>query len=517
MKKGYFFLALIIISLLTLDIFSQPQYYNYNTTGTNNAFPLNNNPATGKTIQALYLPGAFSNPTPAPSGNITKLYLQAATAGNATYTSLTIKMGLTTDVDLPTGAWYTGTMTTVYNQTNANLTSTAGAFFPIVLDVPFNYDPTKSLVVEISQCGFSGTGIGICYSVLVSGTKRSAGPLTALACPHVWGNQNNYTTNAGIDVAPPLTPNYAVTLPSPGVNTNYVSIPYQASMNGFPALTIEAWLKVGSTAGPNTVLNKGASGFDYQLGINAGGIPFFRAVGVIVTAVTSTITAGVWTHLAVSYNGAGVVTFYKNGVPEVINTSAPPGSSTGEMRIGRGNNDPGSGNIEEVRLWSVARTQGAIDSNKCKKYPSSFNNSTGLKALWHFDNNLVDSVSSYNGTVMGTITYDTVSFPIPGANCGLVGVQQIGNSIPQVYSLMQNYPNPFNPSTSITFTLPKEGFVELTVYDILGRRVGVLVQEPYLAGTYKVEFDAKSLASGVYFYTINVNDFSETKKMLLIK
>jgi hypothetical protein len=65
--------------------------------------------------------------------------------------------------------------------------------------------------------------------------------------------------------------------------------------------------------------------------------------------------------------------------------------------------------------------------------------------------------------------------------------------------------------------LPKEGFVELTVYDLLGRRVGVLVQEPYLAGTYKVEFDAKNLASGVYFYTIKVNDFSETKKMLLIK
>jgi len=197
--------------------------------------------------------------------------------------------------------------------------------------------------------------------------------------------------------------------------------------------------------------------------------------------------------------------------------SSPPGLSTGEMRIGRGNADAGSGNIEELRLWSVARTQGGIDSNKCRKYPSSFNNAAGLKALWHLDSNYVDSVSAFNGSPLGNVGFDTVSFPIPGANCNLVGIEPVSNIIPSSYRLDQNYPNPFNPKTNITFSIPKGGFVEMILYDVLGRAVATLVQDPYEAGAYKVDFDGTNLSSGVYFYTIKVNDFTSTKKMLLVK
>jgi hypothetical protein len=191
----------LLLSLATFT-FSQPMYYNFNTTGTNNAFPLNVNPSTGKTIQSLYLPGAFNQPISAPAGLITKFWMQttAASGGNATYTRLTIKMGQTTDVDLPTGAWYTGTMTTVLDSANYNLVGVPSQFFSITLSTPFSYNPAQSLVVEITQCGYSGSGIGICYSLLISGTKRSAGPLSPVSCPHPWGNQNNYTTNAGIDI-----------------------------------------------------------------------------------------------------------------------------------------------------------------------------------------------------------------------------------------------------------------------------------------------------------------------------
>jgi hypothetical protein len=289
-------------------------------------------------------------------------------------------------------------------------------------------------------------------------------------------------------------------------------------MVGFPNLTIEAWVKPGGPTTANTVLNKGAASFDYQLGINATTLnPFFRCQGIITIATTMTITPSVWTHLAVTYDGT-TVRFYKDGALGFSSAvSSPPGSSSNEMRIGRGNADAGSGNIEELRLWSVARTQGAIDSNKCRKFPSGFNNSTGLKALWHLDSNYVDSVSSFNGSAVGTVGFDTVSFPIPGVNCNLVGIQQIGNKIPSVYTLEQNYPNPFNPKTNITFSIPRGGFVEIDVYDILGRQVNTLVRDPFEAGTYKVDFDATNLSSGVYFYTIKVNDFSATKKMLLIK
>ncbi len=312
--------------------------------------------------------------------------------------------------------------------------------------------------------------------------------------------------------------NYVMTLPTPGVNTNYVSIPHQSSMVGFTNLTIEAWVRPGTTTTAATVLNKGAGTFDYQLGISATTmIPFVRLQGVVATATSFVVAANVWTHIAATFDGANVK-FYNNGaLVSTVPLAGTPGSSTGEMRIGRGNNDPGNGNIEELRLWSVARTQGAIDSNKCRKYPSQFNNATGLKALWHFDNNLIDSVSSYNGTVNGNVTFDPLAFPLAGANCNLVGVEQVTNVVPQVYSLEQNYPNPFNPSTNIKFSIPKDGFVELKVYDILGREVAALVSDPFEAGTYNVNFDASKLSSGVYFYTLSSGDYKQTKKMLLVK
>jgi len=91
------------------------------------------------------------------------------------------------------------------------------------------------------------------------------------------------------------------------------------------------------------------------------------------------------------------------------------------------------------------------------------------------------------------------------------------NLIPKNYELTQNYPNPFNPSTTIKFALPKDGFVTMKVYDIAGREVVKLVNEVKKAGYHQVQFNASSLASGVYFYRIQSNDFVMTKRMVLIK
>ncbi|MFZ4589971.1 MAG: T9SS type A sorting domain-containing protein [Ignavibacteria bacterium] len=92
-----------------------------------------------------------------------------------------------------------------------------------------------------------------------------------------------------------------------------------------------------------------------------------------------------------------------------------------------------------------------------------------------------------------------------------------GNQIPKDYSLSQNYPNPFNPSTTIKYSLPKDGFVSLKIYDITGREVKSLAGEVKKAGYYSVTFNASSLASGVYFYRIQSNDYVMTKRMVLIK
>ncbi|MDZ7623864.1 MAG: T9SS type A sorting domain-containing protein [Ignavibacteriaceae bacterium] len=84
-------------------------------------------------------------------------------------------------------------------------------------------------------------------------------------------------------------------------------------------------------------------------------------------------------------------------------------------------------------------------------------------------------------------------------------------------SLEQNYPNPFNPSTSIKFTVPTSEFVSLKVYDVLGNEVATLVNEQKAPGTYEVRFNAGNLASGVYVYKIQAGNFTQTRKLMLMK
>lgn len=99
----------------------------------------------------------------------------------------------------------------------------------------------------------------------------------------------------------------------------------------------------------------------------------------------------------------------------------------------------------------------------------------------------------------------------------LTSVEPVGSEIASEYKLSQNYPNPFNPSTKINFSIPKSGLTTLKVYNILGKEVATLVNNFQNAGNYVVEFDASRLASGAYFYRLEVNGFVATKKMLLIK
>lgn len=90
-------------------------------------------------------------------------------------------------------------------------------------------------------------------------------------------------------------------------------------------------------------------------------------------------------------------------------------------------------------------------------------------------------------------------------------------AVPMIFTLSQNYPNPFNPITRINYTIPVEERVTITVYDILGRTVKVLVNENQKAGYYTVVFDGKNYASGVYFYRFTAGYFSSVKKMILVK
>jgi len=114
-----------------------------------------------------------------------------------------------------------------------------------------------------------------------------------------------------------------------------------------------------------------------------------------------------------------------------------------------------------------------------------------------------------------------------------VNVVSLSNEIPTGFKLEQNYPNPFNPTTKIRFYLPStlsfprpsnvfgQGSggnpVKLTIYDILGKEIQTLVNKNLSAGTYEVTFDAGGLNSGIYFYRLTTNNYSETKRMLMLK
>jgi hypothetical protein len=118
-----------------------------------------------------------------------------------------------------------------------------------------------------------------------------------------------------------------------------------------------------------------------------------------------------------------------------------------------------------------------------------------------------------------TYTLRSVDFDGTIHNINRTAVVQVTEA-PKVvftYKLEQNYPNPFNPSTKITFSIKDAGFVSLKVYDLLGREVATLVNERRSAGIYDVNFNASSLGSGVYFYTLSSGGFSQTKKMMLVK
>jgi type IX secretion system substrate protein len=111
---------------------------------------------------------------------------------------------------------------------------------------------------------------------------------------------------------------------------------------------------------------------------------------------------------------------------------------------------------------------------------------------------------------------------VKGDTSTIVGINLISTEIPEHFSLSQNYPNPFNPTTKIKFVIPPVGngrdrSVKVIVYDELGREVQTLLNEPLQPGTYEVEWDGSNFSSGVYYYSLQTENFNDTKKMVLLK
>ena len=140
--------------------------------------------------------------------------------------------------------------------------------------------------------------------------------------------------------------------------------------------------------------------------------------------------------------------------------------------------------------------------------PSNRNDQAYSLALDLIGNVYVTGESYDNGTGMDIVTIKYSQ---------TIGIQQISTNIPENFKLSQNYPNPFNPSTNFEFQIADFGFVNITIFDTRGREVETIVNKEMKPGIYRAEWNASNYPSGVYFYRLSSELFTETRKMILIK
>jgi len=199
-----------------------------------------------------------------------------------------------------------------------------------------------------------------------------------------------------------------------------------------------------------------------------------------------------------------------------VATSRPGGTAIlGKFYVVMGEINGGSGN-DSVAVWDTTTSAWTYRDGK----PNRTNNLSGSISASITYCQGVPGVKIWcaGGSIQGQVSRpldvfaDTCLLYCTGPLTG------IGNSnIPVEYSLRQNYPNPFNPQTTISFDILKSGNVKLTVTDILGKELHILKNEYFTSGRHEVVFDGSNMASGIYFYKIEAGEFSDSKKMVLIK
>jgi hypothetical protein len=244
------------------------------------------------------------------------------------------------------------------------------------------------------------------------------------------------------------------------------------------------------------------------------------------------LTENEWSHIAGVYNGSEMLIYINGELSGQMAFNGAVSISNLPLYIGA---DPTEGSglylpckVDEVRIWDHARSSDQIkslmyDTLSTEYYQSS---DSGLVAYYRFDkiedlgvnNDGVDdirdlSLNANHGDTHGNLLLVDSDSP--------VGFIKDYKTIAQEFQLQQNYPNPFNPSTIISWHLAVGSHVDLSIYDLHGKKVATLVSEHQIAGTHQVEWDASGntgIASGVYLYKLSTgNGYTASKKLLLLK
>ncbi|MBN1633209.1 MAG: T9SS type A sorting domain-containing protein [Ignavibacteria bacterium] len=168
--------------------------------------------------------------------------------------------------------------------------------------------------------------------------------------------------------------------------------------------------------------------------------------------------------------------------------------------------------IQGTNVAYIVGSNGTIKKSSDDGQTWSTFSTSGVSGITHFSaKNINNVVYGYAVSNAGSVVKFTDSLTV------ITGLKLTGSETVTDYKLYQNYPNPFNPVTNVKWQILNSGKVEINVYDVLGKKVAQLVNENLKAGMYEIKFDGSKLNSGVYFYRIITDGFSETKRMILIK
>jgi hypothetical protein len=280
-KSSYVFVVGVLLILFAWGANAQtPQYYNSNTGTSSNSFPFNT--AAGKAVNSIFLPGEFNQPSPLPPGQkITTVYIRTSTAGTRTFTNLHILMAQDVITTLTTGQFYPGPYDTVYSNAAPTFTCTVDGWMAITLDRPFNYDPTKSLITFMGQCGTTGSGMSVRNTTLTP-VRRTWSIGGCPFVPFATGG-DGAMLNFGVDVVPAAPPGWSAE--TSGVATALNSV--KAVNNSVVWVAGNGGVVLRSTNGGTAWTSVGGGAIGTQ-DLNA--IDAISATTAFVTGTPSTIT-----------------------------------------------------------------------------------------------------------------------------------------------------------------------------------------------------------------------------------
>lgn len=357
-----------------------------------------------------------------------------------------------------------------------------------VYNGPGNYiDYGHSVAVDGSGnviiCGVSvGANSG---SDFVTIKYNSAGVEQWLARYNGPDNQSDYAQVVKVDAAGNVYVTGATS--SASSSSDYLTVKYSPAGE-------QRWLRTYNGIG--------------NLGDNATAMVLDNLGNVYVTGKSvGTISVIDSNYATIMYNTDGVqkwVAIYKGPDNSVDVARAITLDNSGNVYVTGGSLGASSNDYATIKYNSKGEQQWAIRYNG----PANSDDFTSSIKVDGLGNVFVTGRSKGVGT---DYDYATIKYS------HTVGIGNNGTEIPESYLLKQNYPNPFNPSTIITFGLPKESSVKLSVYGVDGKEVAGLFNGTLSAGIYKFTMDGSNLTSGVYFYRLEAADFKDTKKMVLVK